>query len=142
MQFFPQFLTSLFLGCDANLDLHNNLPRLGAWLIDFTSFFLWKILDIVLENRTLSKLCIITGKTFGLLGLYVMKGIISTFLAVFCYLKISGGISLALNMLACISDLGYFCSSNGFFSSLKHFFHIFIFCNGTYSSCKREWYIC
>ena len=118
--------------CDSNLDLQSNLPRLGAWLIDFTSFFLWKILDIVLEYRTLSKVCIIIGKTFGLLGLYVMKGIISSFLAVFGYLKISRGISLALSMLAFISDLGYFCSSNVFFSSLKHFFLHFHF---------QQWYI-
>ena len=35
------------------------------------------------------------------------KGIISLFLAVFGCLKISRGISLALNMLASVSDLGY-----------------------------------
>ena len=62
-------------------------------------------------------------------------------MAVFGWLKISRGISLALNMLASISDLGYFCSSNVFFSSLKHFY-IFISSNGTYSSCKGEQYIC
>ena len=46
---------------------------------------------------------------FGLLGLYVIvKGIISSFLAVFGCRKISRGISVALNMLASISDLGIF----------------------------------
>ena len=48
-------------------------------------------------------------------------------MAVFGWLKISRGISLALNMLASISDLGYFCSSNLFFSSLKHFSFTFSF---------------
>ena len=66
------------------------------------------MLGIVLEYRKLSQLCFIIGKMFGLLGLYVMvKGIISSFLAVFGCLKISRGISLALNMLASVSDLGY-----------------------------------
>ena len=116
-----------------DLDLQSNLPRLGAWLIDLTSFFRWRMWDIVLEYWKLSKLCFIIGKTFGLLGLYVkVKGIISSFLAVFGCLKISRGISLALNMLASISDLGYFCSSNVFFSSLKHFFLHFHF---------QQWYI-
>ena len=56
---------------------------------------------------------------FELMGLYVtMKGIISSFLAVFGCLKISRGISLALNMLASISDLGSLCSSNVFLSVL------------------------
>ena len=57
-----------------------------------------------------------------------MKGIISSFFAAFGCLKISRGISLALNMLASISDLGYFCSSNVFFfSSLKGFSFTFSF---------------
>ena len=56
---------------------------------------------------------------FELMGLYVtMKGIISSFLAVFGCLKISRGISLALNMLAPISDLASLCSSNVFLSVL------------------------
>ena len=55
------------------------------------------------------------NKTFGLLGLYVIvKGIISSFLAVFGCLRISRGSSLALNMLASISNLGCFCSRNVF----------------------------
>ena len=56
-----------------------------------------------------------------------MKGIMSSLMAVFGWLKISRGISLALNMLASISDLGYFCSSNVFFSSLKRFSFTFSF---------------
>ena len=56
-------------------------------------------------------------------------------------LKISRGISLALNVLASISDLGYFCSVF-FFSLLKRFCFILIFDNSTYSSCKREQCIC
>ena len=122
MQFFPPFSFSWFLCCDSNLDLQSNLPRLGSWLIDLTSFFLWKMSDNVLEYWKLSKLCFIIEKTFGLLVLYVkVKGIISSFLAVFGCLKISRGISLALNMLASITDLGYFCSSNALLSSLKRF---------------------
>ena len=58
-----------------------------------------------------------------------VKEIASSFLAVFGCLKISKGISLALNMLLllcyssqyAISDLGYFCSNNVLFSSLKRF---------------------
>ena len=69
---------------------------------------------------------------FGLLGLYVIvKRIISSLLVVFGCLKTSRGISLALNMPASISDLGYFCSSNVFFSSSKllnfHFQQWYIF---------------
>ena len=58
-----------------------------------------------------------------------MKGIISSFFAAFGCLKISRGISLALNMLASISDLGCFCSGNFFFffSSLKGFSFTFSF---------------
>ena len=48
-------------------------------------------------------------------------------MAVLGWLNISRGISLALNMLASISDLGYFCSSNVFFSSLKRFSFTFLF---------------
>ena len=60
---------------------------------------------------------------FGLLGSYVvMKGIISSFMAVFSSLEISTGICLTFNMLASINDLGYFCSSNVFYQSLKRFF--------------------
>ena len=77
------------------------------------------MLGIVLEYWKLSKLYFITEKMFELMGLYVtMKGIISSFLAVFGCLKISRGISLALNMLASISDLGSLCSSNVFLSVL------------------------
>ena len=73
------------------------------------------MLHIVLEYWKLPKLCFIIRKTFGLLGLYVIvKGIISSFFAVFSCLKISGDISLALNMLASLSESGYFCSSNVF----------------------------
>ena len=113
---FHLLFTSWFLCYDSVLDLQSNLPRLAAWLIDFTSFFLWKMVDIVLQHWKLSKLCFIIGKTFILLGLYVIvKGIISSVLAVFGCLESSRGVSLALNMLASISDLGYFCSSNVFF---------------------------
>ena len=42
----------------------------------------------------------------------IMKETTSSFLAVFCRLKITRNIYLPLNMLASISDLGYFCSSN------------------------------
>ena len=73
------------------------------------------MLDLVLEYWKLSTLCFITGKTFGLLGLYViMKRILSSFLADFSCFKSSRGISLALNTLTSISDLGYFCSSKVF----------------------------
>ena len=49
------------------------------------------------------------GKIFGLLGLHVVaKGIISSFLIVFGWTKISRGISLAFTMLAFINDLGSF----------------------------------
>ena len=58
------------------------------------------------------------GKKFGLLGSYVVvKGIISSFLVVFGYLETSKGISWGFNMLASISEMGYFYSSNVFFSS-------------------------
>ena len=138
-QFFPQFFTLWFLCCDSNLDLQSNQQRFGAWLIDLTSFFLWKILDIVLEYWKLSELCFVIGKTFGL---YVtVKWIISHFWQFLVPLKFR--ISLTLNMPASISDLWYFCSSNVFFFSFfkAFFFYIFIFNNGTYSSCKRKWYI-
>ena len=126
--------------CDSNLDLQSNLPYLGAWLIDLISFFLWKMMDIVLEYWKLLKLCFIIEKTFGLLGLYVIvKGIASSFLAVYGCLKISGDISLALNKLVSVSDLGFFRFSNVFFQFFKAFF---IFNNGSYSCCKWEWYIC
>ena len=70
----------------------------------------------------------IIRKTFGLLGLYVIvKGIISSLLVVFGCIKTSRGISLALNFLASISDLNYFCSSNVSSSSLKRFSLIFSF---------------
>ena len=132
-QFFPQIFTSWFLCCDSNLHIQNNLPRLGTWLIDLTSFFLSQMLDNVLEHWKLSKLYFIIEKTFGLLELYVIvKGITSSFLAVFGCLKISRGISLALNKLVCISDLGYFCSSNAFFNSLKHFSFTFSFSTMAY----------
>ena len=118
---------------------------------DLTSFFLWKMLDIVLEYWKLSKLCFIIGKTFGLLGLYVIvKGIISSFFAVFGYVTISRGISLALNMLASISDLEYFCSINVFFSFLKRFSFTFSFSamvhillarkNGIFVKQCRRWF--
>ena len=46
------------------------------------------MLDIVLEYWKLSKFCFIIGKSFGLLGLYTkVKGIISSFLTAFGYLK-------------------------------------------------------
>ena len=99
----------MLLRCDSNLDLQSNLPRLAASLMDLTSFFLWKMLDIVLEY------CFIIGKTLGLLGLHVtVKGIITSYLVVFGCLKNSRGISLSLNMLASVSSLWYFCSSNVF----------------------------
>ena len=85
-------------------NLQLNLPRSGAWLIDLIRFFLWKTLDIILEYWKLSKLYFIIEETSGLLGLYVtVKGIISSFLVVFACLKISRGISLALNMIASTS---------------------------------------
>ena len=113
MQFIPRYC------CGLNLDLQSNLPRLGAWLIDLISLFLWKMLGIVLEYWKLSKLCCVIGKTFGLLGLYViLKVIISSLLIFFGCLKTSRGIFLALNMLASISDLGYFCSRNVVFFSV------------------------
>ena len=139
MQFFPEFFTSPFLRCDSNLGLQINLPRLGVWLIDLTSFFFWKMFDIVIEYWKLLKLCFIIWKVFGLLGLYVVvKGIISLFLLVFGWLKILRCISLVFHTLASINDLTYFCSNNIYFSSLRHFFHIFILNNGKYSSSKRE----
>ena len=53
------------------------------------------MLDVVLECWKLSKLCFIIGKAFELLGWYVIvKGIISSFFAVFGCLKISRGISV------------------------------------------------
>ena len=77
------------------------------------------------------------------MGFYVkVKGIISSFLAVFGCLKISRGISLALNMPAFISDLGYFCSSNVLFSSLKRFSFTFSFSTMAHTLfCKKERYI-
>ena len=109
MQFISQFFTSWFLCCGSNLDLQGNLPRLGAWLISLTNFFLCKMLEIFLEYWKLSKLCFIIEKTLGLLRLYVkVKRIISSFLVVFCYLKSSRGISLALKMLAPITRLRVF----------------------------------
>ena len=108
--------------CDSNLDPQSNLPYLGAWLIDLISFFLWKMMNIVLEYWKLLKLCFIIEKTFGLLGLYVIvKGIASWFLEIYGCLRISRDISLALNKLVSVSDLGFFHFSNVFFSSLKSF---------------------
>ena len=113
MQFFLNFFALRFLCCKSNLDLQNNIPRLGGSLMDLTSIFLLKMLEIVLEYEKLSKLCFIIRKTFGLLGSYVIvKGVIFSLLLVFGFLKTSRVISLALNILAFISALGYFCSSN------------------------------
>ena len=113
MQFFLNFFASRFLCCESHLDLQSNIPRLGASLMDLTSIFLLKMLEIVLEYEKLSKLCFIIRKTFGLLGSYVVvKGVIFSLLLVFGFLKTSRVISLALNILAFISALGYFCSSN------------------------------
>ena len=68
-----------------------------------------------------------------------MKGIISSVLAVFGCLESSRGVSLALNMLASISDLGYFCSSNVFFlSSLKRFSFTFSFSTMVHILLARE----
>ena len=113
MQFFLNFFALRFLCCESNLDLQNNIPRLGGSLMDLTSIFLLKMLEIVLEYEKLSKLCFIIRKTFRLLGSYaIVKGVIFSLLLVFGSLKISRVISLALNILAFISALGYFCSSN------------------------------
>ena len=115
MQFFLNFFALRFLCCESNLDLQSNIniPRLGASLMDLTSIFLLKMLEIVLEYEKLSKLCFIIRKTFGLLASYVIvKGVILSLLLVFGFLKTSRVISLALNILAFISALGYFCSSN------------------------------
>ena len=139
-QFFSKFFTSWFLCCDSNLDLQSNIPRLGVYLIDLTSFFLWKMLNIVLEYWKLSKLCCVIGKTFGLLGLYViLKVIISSLLVFFGCLKTSRCIFLALNMLAFISDLWYFCSRNVvFFSSLTRFYFTFSFSEMVHILLARE----
>ena len=137
--------------CDSNLDLWSFFWRSGACLKDLRSFFLWKILDIVLEYWKLSKFCFIIRKTFGLLGFYVIvKGIISSLLVVFGCIKTSRGISLALNILASISDLNYFCSSNVFSSSLNGFSFTFSFLamthillarkNGIYFKQQRGWF--
>ena len=68
-----------------------------------------------------------------------MKGIISSLLVVFGYLKTSRGIYLALSMLASISNIGYFSSGSVFFCYLKRFFfYISILNNDAYSPCKRE----
>ena len=78
---------------------------------------------------------------FGLFGLdVIVKGIISLFLIVFVALKTSRGISLAFNMLAFISNLGFaFVLVMFFFPILKAlFFYISILNNGIYSSSKRE----
>ena len=67
------------------------------------------MMNIVLEHWKLLKLCFIIEKTFGLLGLYVIvKAIASSFLAVYGCLRISRDISLALNKLVSVSDLGFF----------------------------------
>ena len=68
----------------------------------------------------------------------LVKGTISLFSIVFGYLKDSGSISLALNMLASITDLGHFCSSNVFFSSLRHFSFIFLFSTMVHILLARE----
>ena len=113
IQFFLNFFALRFLSCESNLDLQSNIPRLGTSLMDLTSIFLLKMLEIVLEYEKLSKLCFIIRKTFGLLGSYVIvKGVIFSLLLVFGFLKTSRVISLALNILAFISALGYFRSSN------------------------------
>ena len=142
---FHNFSFRWFLCCDSNLDLQSNLPILGARLIVLKSFFLWKMLDIVLEYWKLLKLYFIIGKTFRLLVLYVIvKGIISSFFVAFGCLKISRGIFVAFKMLVSISDLlaGYFVLLQCFFQFFKAFsFYIFIFNNGTYSSCKTEQYL-
>ena len=109
------------------------------------------MLDIVLKYSKLSKLCFTIGKTFGLLELYVIvKIIISSLLVVFGCLRILTGISLALNVLASISNFGYFCSSNFFFSSLKRLSFTFPFSatvhiflareNGIFVKQCREWF--
>ena len=62
------------------------------------------------------------------LGFYVKeKIIIFSFLTGFGCLKISRDIFVVFNMLASISDLEYFYSSNVFFSSLKRFSFTFSF---------------
>ena len=79
------------------------------------------------------------GKMFGFLGLYVVaKEIISSFSVVFGCLKISWGISLAFNILASINNLEYLYSSNGFFSSLKHFSFTFSFSTMVHILLARE----
>ena len=76
---------------------------------------------------------------FGLLRLYVIvKGIIFSFLVVFGCIKTSRGISLALNILASIRDLNYFCSSIVFSSSLKGFSFTFSFLTMTHILLARK----
>ena len=73
------------------------------------------------------------------LGFYVKeKVIIFSFLTGFGCLKISRDISVAFNMLASISDLEYFCSSNVFFSSLKRFSFTFSFSTMVHILLVRE----
>ena len=48
------------------------------------------------------------------------------------------GISLADNMLGSISDLGYFCSRNSFFNSLKRFSFTFSFSTMVHILLARE----
>ena len=125
---------SQFFYFDSSLGLQSDLPRRGSWLIELTSLFFWKFWKF---------LKLFKWKTFALLGLYVvLKGIVSSFLVVFGCLKTSRGIFLAFSVLACMSDLWYFCSSNVFFQLFKaFFFYIFILNNETYPSFEREWYI-
>ena len=54
----------------------------------------------------------------------IVKRIISSFLVLFRCLETVEGISLALNILASIRDLEYFCSSNVFFQFFKRFFFL------------------
>ena len=63
MQFFLNFFALRFLSCESNLDLQSNIPRLGTSLMDLTSIFLLKMLEIVLEYEKLSKLCFIIRKS-------------------------------------------------------------------------------
>ena len=76
-----------------------------------------------------------------LLGLYeVVKGILLSFLVVFGCLDTSRGVSLVSIMIASVSDIKCFRSSNAFFQFYEDFFGIFIYNNDTYSTFKRGRY--
>ena len=59
--------------CDSNLDLQSNLPRLGAWVRELTSFFFWKLLDIILDTGNHQSFVLLYKRNVWISGNVVWK---------------------------------------------------------------------